>query len=469
MKSHCIYGPPGTGKTTELMRLLNTVLERNRPSDVCFLSHTKAAAKEVIERAGAKIPPQNISTIHSLCFRLCDMSRNQVLDYNKLREFGRECGIMITGRRITADDGIEEGDEYLSVISFAENRKISDNGAYDLLGRPGRYDKFIAFCSEYRQWKQQYGLYDFDDMLKLLLETKVRSSARAIFVDESQDLSPLQWDVLSHILLSAKLSYVAGDDDQAIFIWGGAKADGMASFESEYGARRKILDRSYRIPRAVHKVANDIIKRVTKRVDKHYKPRSVAGVVRRIAGFNSLVLEPAQETLILYRDLGGKEDVIDHLHEHAVPYLTRTGFPGPLQNKFGKAIRAIREDGQINVVKKALSVEGERFLQQSGDSLEKLARLKIIDLLDLMDPMPTQLRWYYMDLDWDAEPVVSVSTIHGAKGHEADHVVLYNQMSGRTEESYIRNPDQEHRVWYVGATRAKEELTIVEGQGGYDI
>jgi superfamily I DNA/RNA helicase len=228
MKSHCIYGPPGTGKTTELMRLLNTVLERNRPSDVCFLSHTKAAAKEVIERAGAKIPPQNISTIHSLCFRLCDMSRNQVLDYNKLREFGRECGIMITGRRITADDGIEEGDEYLSVISFAENRKISDNGAYDLLGRPGRYDKFIAFCSEYRQWKQQYGLYDFDDMLKLLLETKVRSSARAIFVDESQDLSPLQWDVLSHILLSAKLSYVAGDDDQAIFIWGGAKADGMA-------------------------------------------------------------------------------------------------------------------------------------------------------------------------------------------------------------------------------------------------
>jgi superfamily I DNA/RNA helicase len=74
-----------------------------------------------------------------------------------------------------------------------------------------------------------------------------------------------------------------------------------------------------------------------------------------------------------------------------------------------------------------------------------------------------------MDLDWDAEPVVSVSTIHGAKGHEADHVVLYNQMSGRTEESYIRNPDQEHRVWYVGATRAKEELTIVEGQGGYDI
>lgn len=451
------------------MRLLNTVLEKNRPRDVCFLSHTKAAAKEVVERAGAKIPPQNVSTIHSLCFRLCDLSRSQVVDFVKLREFGRDSGIPITGRRLTADDGIEEGDEYLSVVSFAENRKINEDEAYDLLGRPGRHDKFKTFCSEYRSWKQSYGLYDFDDMLKMLLEVDVRNHAKAIFVDESQDLSPLQWDVLSHVLHSARLSYIAGDDDQAIFIWGGAKADGMAAFESQYSARRKILDRSYRIPRKVHKVAHDIIRRIDQRVDKAYKPRNSAGTVRRLSDFNSLALDPAQDTLVLYRDLGGKEDVIDYLHEHAIPYLTRTGFPGPLQNKFGKAIKAIRAGGPLKVVQAALSPEGLKFLRQSGDDLSKLNRGSMSDILDLMNRMPTQLRWYYLDLDWDVDPVVSVSTIHGAKGHEAEHVVLYNQMSGRTEESYNRDPDQEVRVWYVGVTRAKSELTIIEGEGGFMI
>lgn len=469
MKAHCIYGPPGTGKTTELMRLLKTVLEKNRPSDVCFLSHTRAAAKEVLERAGAKIPPTNISTIHSLCFRLCDLSRSQVVDYTRLRDFGRECGIPVTGRRIDNDDGIEEGDEYLSVISFAENRKISREKAYDLLDRPGRFDKFQAFDYEYSRWKEQYGLYDFDDMLKLLLDSDIKHNARAIFVDESQDLSPLQWDVLSRILLPARLSYIAGDDDQAIFVWGGALADGMATFEHNYGARRKILDRSYRVPRTIHGLANRIISRVRDRVEKTYSPRNVRGSITRVGGVNHLVLDGVGETLILYRDLGGKDDVVNYLHENAIPYYTRTGFPGPLQNKFGKAIHAIRNGGDVRTIKKAMNPEGIQFLEKHWPDLGPWRKLKMSDILDMMTVMPTQLRWYYLDVDWDAEVNVNISTIHGAKGHEADHVVLYNQMSGKTEQSYLRDPDQEHRVWYVAVTRARETLTIIDGNTGYNI
>lgn len=463
MKAHVIYGPPGTGKTTELMRLLTTVLEKNRPSDVCFLSHTKAAAKEVLERAGAKIPPQNISTIHSLCFRLCELSRSQVVDYTKLRDFGRECGVPITGRRMTADDGLEEGDEYLSVVSFGRNRKIELHEAYDLLGRPGRYDKFQAFAHEYRDWKQQYGMYDFDDMLQLLLDNDITAPARAVFVDESQDLSPLQWDVLSRVLLRARLSYLAGDDDQAIFIWGGAKSDGMAAFESQYGARRKILDRSYRVPGAIHEIAGRVINRVSQRVQKRYEPRGHRGTVRAYGGFNSLHLKKGQPTLILYRDVGAKDDVTEFLHENAIPYYTRTGFPGPLQNKFGKAVRAIRKGGPLKDVKNTLNVEGLRALKKADDDVTKLQGVSIFEIMDI----PTTLKWYYSDIDWDVEPTVEISTIHGAKGHESDHVVLYTKMSGKTEESFERDPDQEHRVWYVGATRAREELSIVEGAHGY--
>jgi superfamily I DNA/RNA helicase len=57
-----------------------------------------------------------------------------------------------------------------------------------------------------------------------------------------------------------------------------------------------------------------------------------------------------------------------------------------------------------------------------------------------------------------------VSTIHGAKGAESDHVVLMKEMVRRTYNEMEKNPDDEARVQYVACTRAKEKLTIVESQ-----
>ncbi len=58
-------------------------------------------------------------------------------------------------------------------------------------------------------------------------------------------------------------------------------------------------------------------------------------------------------------------------------------------------------------------------------------------------------------------PRVRLSTIHSAKGGEADHVVLMKEMAKRTHEEMHLNPDDERRVWYVGVTRAREKLTVV--------
>lgn len=61
-------------------------------------------------------------------------------------------------------------------------------------------------------------------------------------------------------------------------------------------------------------------------------------------------------------------------------------------------------------------------------------------------------------------PRVRIETIHGVKGAEADHVLLMTDLSARTARGYENNPDAEHRVFYVGATRAKESLHIVAPQ-----
>ena len=66
--------------------------------------------------------------------------------------------------------------------------------------------------------------------------------------------------------------------------------------------------------------------------------------------------------------------------------------------------------------------------------------------------------------DIKGEPRIKVSTIHQAKGGECDNVVVLLDLGRLVYKSYLKNPDDEHRVFYVAVTRAKENLYIVEAQ-----
>ena len=69
------------------------------------------------------------------------------------------------------------------------------------------------------------------------------------------------------------------------------------------------------------------------------------------------------------------------------------------------------------------------------------------------------------------KPKIQLSTIHASKGGEADNVMLLTDMSRRGRLAMHRNPDNECRVFYVGVTRAKETLHVVQPQdyGGFRI
>ena len=58
-------------------------------------------------------------------------------------------------------------------------------------------------------------------------------------------------------------------------------------------------------------------------------------------------------------------------------------------------------------------------------------------------------------------PRIKLSTIHSVKGGEEDNVVLLTDLTQNTLKSYRKNPDDETRLFYVGATRAKENLHII--------
>ena len=59
------------------------------------------------------------------------------------------------------------------------------------------------------------------------------------------------------------------------------------------------------------------------------------------------------------------------------------------------------------------------------------------------------------------EPTIELSTIHKAKGREANNVVVLLDQTGNIKDAAALDPDNEHRNWYVAVTRAKQRLYCI--------
>ena len=67
----------------------------------------------------------------------------------------------------------------------------------------------------------------------------------------------------------------------------------------------------------------------------------------------------------------------------------------------------------------------------------------------------------------NSAPRITLSTIHGVKGGEQENVVLLTDLSRNTQRNYEQNPDDENRLFYVGATRTKNHLHVIRPKDIY--
>lgn len=473
MQVKALYGPPGpgTGKTTELLRRVQEAKDSGvSPDSIAFLSFTRAAAGEALSRLGLR-RSDNVSTIHSMCFRLLGLRQPQVVDSTKLREFAAKVGVPIIGKSPEDDEERADGDAYLDIINYSRNTFTDPGEAYDLSERPGTRAEFDMFRHAYVNWKSVFGYRDFTDMLEEVARSDIRSSAEIFFIDEAQDLSPLQWRVIERAAAGAHCVTVAGDDDQAIYTWSGADPHGMARFTERHGGDSEVLSVSHRLPVAVHKKSQELIHRVSHRVDKVFTCTGHVGLVRLYGGIDSVTIRRGQDTLLLGRTHSVLRDIEQSLIEGRVPYLRQSGRPGMYQNRWANAIRAYNKLARGETLKESEKTQllyvantTSKQLVQDGRWSEFVAR-PFHTRLDI----PIRALDFYMDADLDQTPSVRLSTIHASKGHEADRVILMTDMTSRVAETAAKNPDDEIRTFYVGVTRARKVLDIVEGTNGFRI
>ena len=286
-----ILGPPGTGKTTTLLNLVDEFIQDGiRPKQIGYFSFTKKAANEAADRAAEKfgLDKENdlpfFRTLHSYAFNQLGMSKEKMMKTEDYREFGQKCGIPIKTAKYSNEDGTFNSDnEYLTIINTARVKRMDLLDYYD--SRQNMLDiernTLYLLAEELNKFKREKGLRDFTDLLENFIDGDVHNKFKVLFIDEAQDLSLLQWDMVRRIWSRAEKTYIAGDDDQAIFKWAGADVDHFIALKEEVDDIQT-LDQSYRIPGGpIHKLSQNIINKVQNRFDKDYKPRLEQGILKR--------------------------------------------------------------------------------------------------------------------------------------------------------------------------------------------
>lgn len=473
-----IYGPPGTGKTTAGMRFIEERIEKGiDPSRIGYIAFTKKAASEARSRAAqrfgfTKDDMPYFRTIHSLAFKQLGMKPTAMMQRPNYIELGEKLGIEVSGYSNTEDgllQGMPLGDRYffldnLARITRQPLRKIYEESGDDQID----WYELDRVSRTLMQYKKVHGLQDFTDLLENWLQSGAVPKLDAVFVDEAQDLSALQWDFVEKLTMNVKDRYVAGDDDQAIYRWAGADVDRLINLEGH----RIVLDQSYRVPRQVHSLANSITQRIQKRVPKKFKPAEHQGSVNWHFDPHDIDLSKGQ-WLLLARNSYLLKQFEDICLTEGYPFESMKR--SPLESESLKAIiawtrlcRGEQIDGDaLRLVYRFMGIR-KRTDKERKYTLQNL-NLEPGIWHERLTRIPAAEREFYLAArrqgeTLTGEPRIKINTIHGVKGGEADNVLLLTDMASRSHKYMQQWPDDEARVFYVGVTRTKQNLHLVQPQ-----
>ncbi|WP_138159632.1 ATP-dependent helicase [Peptoniphilus catoniae] len=276
-----ILAVPGAGKTSILLyRTLKLIKSGTDPKRILTITFSKAASLD-INRRFQHIYKDNFnkpvfSTIHALCYGI-------VLDYARLR-----------GKKYTLiESGSSSKFKIISDIYYSLNRKyLSEENIEEILNKISYFKNsmknpqdektnipnFMQIYLNYEYYKKSKGLIDFDDMILLSLEilkkenyilNKKRSAYDYLQLDEGQDTSIAQFEVIKLLASPKNNLLIVADDDQSIYGFRGASPDYLLKLKEIYkNLKFYYLENNFRSSKNIVNTSKLFIKKNTNRFNK---------------------------------------------------------------------------------------------------------------------------------------------------------------------------------------------------------
>ncbi len=462
-------------------------------------------------------------TLHSVCYRCLGQrsasmlsgdaeSRRWIeaaLQDNIGRGLGDECEDGVSEFEQSTDAGIA-----LQLWSAARNRLepllAAWERAYEVNDRTPDYNDVAAIVERYESAKRLDGRSDFTDLLGRFSgvcfgvdghgDCTPEGAGPALpvwFFDEQQDTSALLDRVCRRLIDGATWVYVVGDPFQSIYGFAGADASKFLAWKV---AKQKIMPRSFRCPPPVHELGEQILAEASDYWDRGIQPAEHSGSCSREHFTPDLLtgIDPRDDWLLLARTNWHANRIATKLRLLGIPWCPTRGVGGWNRPKKNEAFNALycfqtgapitsREWAGVTELIPSKSDGGElltrgtkakwqkpemrkQFIGFYPDTLHEAGATQLlvdmilsgrwVDLIDGADEYVAARRQYGYDAVH--KPSVRVGTIHSAKGAEADNVLWLTSGTKATAKACEQRAghDEECRVAYVAATRAKRNLTV---------
>lgn len=296
------------------------------------------------------------------------------------------------------------------------------------------------------------GDIDFDD--QIIMPTLYRAKwpmYPLVMVDEAQDLSTLNHEMLKQLIGEKGRLIAVGDPCQAIYAFRGARNDSMERLTSTFNLQTYPLTTSFRCPKAVVREAQ------WRAPNMNAPDWAVEGEIHHLGDWEVEALP--QDAVILCRNNAP-------IFSMAIRLLMNDRFPQVVGNDIGKTlVKALKKLGPDNMtpeeVLEAIRIYEEKRLMKAREHGK--GRVKdFCACLRLFVPKGDTLKdmCAYVDYLLQSTGPVRLMTMHKSKGLEFPHVFILDRHLCRIEQE----GGQDHNLLYVAQTRAQRVLTYIESE-----
>jgi DNA helicase II / ATP-dependent DNA helicase PcrA len=511
----CVIAGAGTGKTRAITHRIAyaAAIGAMDPQRILAITFTARAAGEMRTRLRSLgVPTVAARTIHAAALKQLLFFWPSVFGGRTPDLLTSKTGFLgeaINRAGLQGTININSRDTLRDIANEIEWAKVSQIGPTDYLteldnraAKPRVNAEQVAqVYTAYESIKRQELAMDFEDVLLLttaMLEEerevreRVQDQYRYFTVDEYQDISPLQQRLINAWLGNRQEICVVGDPAQTIYSFAGATSSFLTTFTSRFPDAEVIrLTSGYRSTPEITFAANSLLRSATMgqelnaQNDHGDKPEvlayndesaEIAGIVVDMTALLSSGV-PAQEIAVLARTNSQLNSLERAMNGAKLPYQVRSTerfFDRPDVKEFLKGVRTAS----------VIPTEGIDWLDElrtlaqpflTGQSIDGIAGLLHLarELDEDTNFSPKTLRSYLREVEDRVQqnnpptmPVITLATLHAAKGLEWERVFLMGanvgllplETNGFTLDA--RMIEEERRLFYVGMTRAKRELRI---------